>query len=410
MTRLARSPLADELALAALLLAAVAAAGGLLIPGLYRDADAWVRQAQASDLTTLLMALPLLALGLWRAHSGSTAGRLLTWGALGYLAYGYAIFAFAVATNPMTPLHYAVLGLSSWSLILSLVAVAHGGEIRVAGRLPRRITGWFLVAGAALFAVLWLGEIAGSISSGETAPAVAALGLPTNPVWALDLAFALPVFAVGGVMLLRWHPLASAVATPALVFVAVMGASILVIFAFDALAGAAVDPVPVALIGTLVAIASALLVVGIAPRPRDRRRTLAVTAAVLEVGLALGAIGGGAALMLGPRGEIVPLPVSALAGSPFDSYFLPGLVLFTVLGLGPLAVAGLAIRRQRIAPLLTVMVGVALLLWLAVQIAIIGFALNPPLQPMYVVLGVVIVAVGLAWWRSPAARSPLGTA
>ena len=40
-----------------------------------------------------------------------------------------------------------------------------------------------------------------------------------------------------------------------------------------------------------------------------------MAAIVLEVILAIGAIGGGIALILGPRGEIIPLPVSALAGS-----------------------------------------------------------------------------------------------
>jgi hypothetical protein len=41
----------------------------------------------------------------------------------------------------------------------------------------------------------------------------------------------------------------------------------------------------------------------------------------------------GAALLVGPNGEIIRLPVSALAGSPFINYFVPGAVLFVVLGL-----------------------------------------------------------------------------
>jgi hypothetical protein len=36
--------------------------------------------------------------------------------------------------------------------------------------------------------------------------------------------------------------------------------------------------------------------------------------------------------MLAPRGEVMPLPLSALAGSPFDTYLVPGLILFGVLG------------------------------------------------------------------------------
>ena len=133
------------------------------------------------------------------------------------------------------------------------------------------------------------------------------------------------------------------------------------------------------------------------PRSSDRR--FATTALSLEVLLSVGALAGGAARVLGPRGEILPLPVSALAGSPFDSYLLPGVVLFAVLGIGPLVAADLARRRHALAPTAALAVGIALLGWLAVEIAVIGFSMTPPLQPIYLVLGAAITLVGLAWVR-----------
>jgi hypothetical protein len=117
----------------------------------------------------------------------------------------------------------------------------------------------------------------------------------------------------------------------------------------------------------------------------------------LEVFLSVGALGGGLALMLGSRGEIIPLPLSALSGSPFETYFAPGLILFCALGLGPLAAALLAWRRNPLAPMATLGVGVALLIWMAVQIGIVGYSNSPPLQPFYLLLGVVITGVGLGW-------------
>jgi len=140
------------------------------------------------------------------------------------------------------------------------------------------------------------------------------------------------------------------------------------------------------------------------PLPRSAEVWLARTAVALEVLLGVGALAGGAALMLGPRGEILPLPVSALVGSPFDTYFVPGLVLFGVLGLGPLVAAGLAWRWHDLAPLATCAVGIALLVWLAVEIAIVGFSMTPPLQPFYLLLGVAITALGIAWVGSRAQR------
>ena len=124
---------------------------------------------------------------------------------------------------------------------------------------------------------------------------------------------------------------------------------------------------------------------------------VAKAAVVLEILLSIGALGGGLVLMIAPRGEIMPLPLSALAGSPFDTYFVPGLILFGVLGLGPLIAAALALRGHRLAPLAAIGTGTTLLAWLAVENAIVGYSNNPPLQPFYLLLGIIISMVGLSW-------------
>jgi hypothetical protein len=117
----------------------------------------------------------------------------------------------------------------------------------------------------------------------------------------------------------------------------------------------------------------------------------------LEIFLGVGALAGGATLIVGSRGELIPLPVSALHGSPFDTYLVPGLILFGVLGLGPLVAAVLAWRRHPLAPLAAFVAGVTLLIWLSVEIAIVGYTSEPPIQPFYLALGVAIVGTGLAW-------------
>jgi hypothetical protein len=124
---------------------------------------------------------------------------------------------------------------------------------------------------------------------------------------------------------------------------------------------------------------------------------LARAALVLEVALGIGALAGGAALMFGEHGEIIPLKVASLAGSPFATFFVPGLILFAVLGLGPIATAVLVWLRWPVASLAVVVSGLGLLIWLVVQIAIIGYTNDPPIQLVYIVLGVLITAVGVAW-------------
>ncbi|MDB4918658.1 MAG: hypothetical protein JWQ54_641 [Mucilaginibacter sp.] len=51
--------------------------------------------------------------------------------------------------------------------------------------------------------------------------------------------------------------------------------------------------------------------------------------------LGLGAIGGGAVLIISPMGALLGMPVSMLERSPFNSFLIPGIILFTMLGLAP---------------------------------------------------------------------------
>ena len=133
---------------------------------------------------------------------------------------------------------------------------------------------------------------------------------------------------------------------------------------------------------------------------REPLSRLAKGALALEVLLSIGALGGGLILMLAPRGEILPLPLSALTGSPFDTYFVPGLILFSVIGLGPLVAARLAWMRHPVAPVAAFVVGAGLLIWVAVEVAIIGYSNEPPLQAIYGILGVAILLVAVRWqWK-----------
>jgi hypothetical protein len=131
---------------------------------------------------------------------------------------------------------------------------------------------------------------------------------------------------------------------------------------------------------------------------------------VLEVLLSMGALGGGLVLMVAPRGEIMPLPLAALAGSPFDTYFVPGLILFTIIGLGPLVAAVLTWARHPVAPFLAVVVGAGLLIWVAVEVAIIGYSNEPPLQAIYAILGVAMLLLAVRWLLDIGWHRPIGTA
>lgn len=107
--------------------------------------------------------------------------------------------------------------------------------------------------------------------------------------------------------------------------------------------------------------------------------------------LGVGALGGGGQFLLDPSGGIAGLSTDALDGSPFADYLIPGLVLFVVLGVYPLVVLwGLSVHR-RWAWLASLSVGAALIIWIGVQGAIVGF--GHWLQVAYLLLGVLVVAL-----------------
>ena len=59
---------------------------------------------------------------------------------------------------------------------------------------------------------------------------------------------------------------------------------------------------------------------------------------ILLAFLGLGAIFGGGVLIISPSGELFGMPLSMLANSPFNNFLVPGIILFTVLGIAPVGV------------------------------------------------------------------------
>jgi hypothetical protein len=237
---------------------------GLALPGLYVDAPNWAQQARGTDLATLFLAVPVLAIGQWMSGRGSSAGRLAVVAGLLYLVYNYAIFAFAVALNPLTAIHIAIFGLSLWSLLLAGRVAVERAE-GVTERLARRAAGGLLIGVAAMFGLLWLGQIATASTTGILPPELVKAGIASNPVYALDLAFFLPLCAVAGIGSIRRNNAAD-FAFPMLIWVALMGAGVVGGFLLMAAAGDQIAvPVVVALGG--LSVASSVLAASALARP-----------------------------------------------------------------------------------------------------------------------------------------------
>jgi hypothetical protein len=121
-------------------------------------------------------------------------------------------------------------------------------------------------------------------------------------------------------------------------------------------------------------------------------------AMALEVFLSLGALFGGGVFILAPDGHLIGMPATVLVGTPFHSFLLPGILLFTFVGIVPLVAAVITARQQALAPLAALAVGLILMGWITVEMVILAGPASL-FWAFYLVLGTVIAAVGVTWLR-----------
>jgi uncharacterized membrane protein len=139
------------------------------------------------------------------------------------------------------------------------------------------------------------------------------------------------------------------------------------------------------------------------PRPLP---WIARLTAALEIFLGLGALFGGGAFILAPDGHLLGMPTKLLAGSPFPSFLVPGIILFTFVGIAPLLAAAITIRRRAVAPLAALAVGLTLIGWVSVEMVVLAGP-GSLAWALYLVLGTCIAATGVAWWLSSRALTPV---
>lgn len=124
--------------------------------------------------------------------------------------------------------------------------------------------------------------------------------------------------------------------------------------------------------------------------------------------LGVSAIGGGGALIISPSGKLLGgLPLSILTDSPFSDFLIPGIILFTILGLAPCFIAFALVKKpkNKIADYFNVFkdmhwswaysiyVGFALIIW--IQVETIYIQGTGWLQTFYMLYSIPIIFVAL---------------
>jgi hypothetical protein len=229
------------LAVLAATLVLVASVAGLVLKSTYaRETPTYALQGMGQDSANILAALTLLVMS-YLAVSGWLKAYLIWAGALLALIYSYAIYAFAVHFNGLILVYVAILGLSFYALVVSLIRLPRDRPLPAfaSSAITRTISGFLLLV-ALFFAMQWLSEDIPALLSGSVPTSVKESGLLTNPVHVLDLSFVLPAMIVTSILLWRRHPLGTLFAVPLLVFSFFTVLGILAIFVVTSLHGTAV--------------------------------------------------------------------------------------------------------------------------------------------------------------------------
>ena len=108
--------------------------------------------------------------------------------------------------------------------------------------------------------------------------------------------------------------------------------------------------------------------------------------AIIQCFVALFAIPGGLSMILEPSGKDLGIPLEVLSDSPFQTFFIPGLVLFFAIGILQLVAAMFSFRRHQTTTLFGILLGFFLLIWICVQMYFIGFVHF--LQPLFLIVAI----------------------
>jgi len=250
-------------------LIAAASLAGIFVRSTYASETAdWAAQGIGQDWFDLMFAVPWLTVTAALSLRGSERARLLLAGGIAYAFYELVIYAFAIHFNAMFLVYCAALGFSFFSLLgIGWLIVRKPPSIPSPPDRDREMAGALLILIATLFSMAWLGEIIPALAKSVVPPAIVDAGLPTNPVYVMDLSVVLPVHFIAGVALLRRKSSGFVLAPVVLAFDVMMALSLAVMMLVMRLRGAEAS-VPVAAGMALVSGASAVMLERVLRRPR----------------------------------------------------------------------------------------------------------------------------------------------
>jgi len=123
---------------------------------------------------------------------------------------------------------------------------------------------------------------------------------------------------------------------------------------------------------------------------------------ILQLFIGLTAVAGGYRLVSNPNG-IPEFPLEWLSNSPFNTYFIPGLILLMIIGCGSTLTGLISFFRRAYSGFISVLSGASLIIYIGVEVWFIG--IRNFLQPLYFILGIIVLILGLMLFKTGSAIS-----
>ena len=180
----------------------------------------------ASDLITLALAIPTLAISILLYQRGSLKGGLLLTGALSYFLYNYVSMGFGAAYNNLFLIYTLIFSASLYGLILALLSFdLKTLPTHFRAGLPRRGIGIFLIVSGVILSLIWLVlSIVPALLAGKAPPE--AYYYTTFTTGIIDIGIIAPALILGGVLIRRGTPFGYLLASTLLIFTCILGANL----------------------------------------------------------------------------------------------------------------------------------------------------------------------------------------
>ena len=166
----------------------------LVHPSVYNGfVDAgYIAESLGQDIVSLLIGAALCVCA-WRLQASTRRLWIAAAGALWYLLYAYAIYAFGAVYNVLFFCYLAIMGLSLFTGILVLNEMLKnksgtGGKNATAASV-------FLLGTAAVLSMIWSGAVVENITAGTKAR--------ETVIYVMDLFFVLPAFVMTAVQMIQ---------------------------------------------------------------------------------------------------------------------------------------------------------------------------------------------------------------